>query len=325
MRNLSRGEWGAVAASTAALTFGGWLIFDESPTETISAAPRAAYEELIDEPAELTITTLGPVVVEPIVPVTNNKVAAGSAEMPCVAGEVISGVNTEEPILSVTIDDGLTLESTRQLLGVVEEHRAQGFNHNLSFFVLGKTLETPEGQTAAQEVLAANHQLAVHSLRHVLGEPDTNAAEHGQANSDFQQAVGFVPYGYRAVGLAYNDTLMQTVAGSGQCFIDVSIGADTKDWECDDQPDNAIVQNYMIGRVAGLGMKRGDFLLMHQEITETAENGGDYLPRPNSAFELDLILDRLESMGMRSETVTYALQHGAHINQLVIDESRHEC
>lgn len=323
MRNLTGREWGYTAVGTSLVGLGLWLALDQSSGERIAAAPEAAYEKLVDEPAQLPATTLEPVVTEPAPVETNNRIAAGSAEMPCAAGEIIYGVETTEPFINVTIDDGPS-ETTRAKLQVFREHPG---NYG-TFYFLAERLNTPDGQAIAAEVLADGHEIGTHSNRHVLGNDgaEINAAEQPFTNTIFQDKLGFLPYSTRMVGLNYSSQAMrESVVGAGQCIIDVSIAADTKDWECDFQTDDAVVQNYMVGRVAALGFRTGDFILMHDGSVEAAENGGQALPRPNGAFELDLILDRAESMGMHSETVAYALAHGTHINQSVPDESRHEC
>lgn len=323
MRNLTGREWGYAVAGTTLTAVGAWLALDDSSGERIVAAPEAAYEKLVDAPTPLPSTTLEPVATAPAPAGRNNKVAAGSAEMPCATGEIIYGVETTEPFINVTIDDGPS-ETTRANLQVFREHPG---NYG-TFYFLAEQLNTPEGQAIAAEVLAEGHEIGTHSNRHVLGNDgaEINAAEQPFTNTIFQDKLGFLPYSTRMVGLNYSSQAMrESVVGAGQCIIDVSIGADTKDWECDFQIDTTVTQSYMVGRVAALGFRTGDFILMHDGSVEAAENGGQPLPRPNSAFELDLILDRAESMGLHSETVAYGLAHGTHITQSVVDESRHEC
>lgn len=246
-------------------------------------------------------------------------IAAGDANMPCTAGEIIYGVQTSLPEIAITIDDGPSPQTTRANLAVAAKHGAK-----ITFFAIADRLTTPEGAAIAKEIIAQGHEIAVHSNRHVLGKPDVNAAEHAAANQTFEDTVGFVPYANRAPGLAYSDTYKNVLTMAQQCFIDISEGADTKDWQCDfaapDQAARGIEE-----RANKVSLRAGGIVLMHDEMTDATENDGRERSRPNSPHELDLLLTRLENEGLQSVTVSKLLHDGTHINVTTPNNEQSEC
>lgn len=250
---------------------------------------------------------------------TSVNMAAGAAGMPCTAGEVIYGVQTSVPEIAITIDDGPSPQTTRANLEVAKKHGAK-----ITFFAIADRLATPEGAAIANEIIAQGHEIAVHSNRHVLGQPDVNAAEHATANQIFTDTVGFVPYANRAPGLAYSAAYSSAVTSAGQCFIDISEGADTKDWQCDFAPPqqaSAGIEN----RAQNVVLQAGGIVLMHDQTTDAIENGSRERARPNSPHELDMLLTRTENLGLQAVTVSELLQDGTHINTSVADNGQSEC
>lgn len=238
--------------------------------------------------------------------VSQAQIAAGSGAAPCAAGERIESVETDKPWVSVTIDDGpssaTTLENSR-----IAHERGQ----TVTFFFVANRLQTPEGLAVAQQVLADGHEIGVHSLRHILNDADANAADHDTANQIFQDSLGFVPYAYRAPGLAYSDALNQQVTEAGQCHVHVSFGGDTNDWKYDfEAPDVALPG--IKSNVDDLDLEPGDIILMHDEFTDAPENEGRHRPRSTSNAELAYLLDALAAHGLQSVSTHDLLTSGAH-------------
>jgi peptidoglycan-N-acetylglucosamine deacetylase len=230
----------------------------------------------------------------------------------CIPGEKIFAISTERPEVAVTVDDGPS-ETTRQNLKVAEKYGA-----TLTFFFIAEELQTPEGTAIAQEVLTAGHEIAAHSYSHNLRDASINAAEHSQANDVFKQTIGSVPIIYRPPGLLYSPELETAVSQAGQCFLDVTYGADTKDWQCDGQPgDIAIVGKNQ--RIDNLEYSPGFIYLVHDEIASNPQG------RTTSPQTLDYLLSSLEAKGLSSVSTTQLLQSGEHITSMPPDLRNKPC
>ncbi|MCW1908125.1 MAG: polysaccharide deacetylase family protein [Candidatus Saccharibacteria bacterium] len=239
-----------------------------------------------------------------------DQIAAGSAGVPCAPGEKVVSVDTDQPWVNVSIDDGPSAATTLENSRIARER-----GQTITFFFVANRLQTPEGLAVAQQVLADGHEIGVHSLRHILNDADANAADHDAANQVFQDTLGFVPYAYRAPGLAYSDALNQEVAEAGQCHIHVSPGADTNDWKFDfDAPEVALAG--IQENVNGLDLEPGKIILMHDEYTDGVENGGRHRPRTTSNAELTYLLDALAAQGLQSVSTSDLLLSGVHINEV---------
>ena len=247
----------------------------------------------------------------------NNRVnyEANAKDMPCEAGQIIFGVQTSKNEVAITIDDGPSQTTTLQNLEIAKKHGA-----HLTFFAIADRIQTPEGSAIAKKIIADGHELNVHSLTHTLGKPDVNALEHTSANQIFLQNIGQVPYANRAPGLAYSDAYVQAVKNAGQCFIDVSQGSDTKDWQCDLQTDPAKALAGIEDRAKKVRLANGSFVLMHDQYNDNHER-----PRINSPHELDILLTRLESEGKKAVTVSQLLQDGTPVLQSSPDNSQEDC
>ena len=73
---------------------------------------------------------------------------------------VLYAVETEAPLVALTLDDGPDAVATPQLLGVLEAHRARA-----TFFLLGERVEAEPGVVAS--ILAGGHEIANHGMRDV--------------------------------------------------------------------------------------------------------------------------------------------------------------
>ena len=101
--------------------------------------------------------------------------------------------------LHLTFDNGPHPIGTPLVLGVLARHRLHA-----SFFVLGRHLDTPEGQDLARRIRDAGHRLGAHSYAHEtpLGDdprPDAVAQELGRTH-DLLAALWDGPRWFRPFG-----------------------------------------------------------------------------------------------------------------------------
>ena len=310
MRSLGfeKSDFYRIGASLAAASLVCWLAIDDTPVDRV----KSGYESILHSDEDDGTTTT--------VPSASVNFAAGSPNMPCSPGEIIYGVETQEPVIAITIDDGPSLTTTRANLAVAKKYGAK-----LTLFPIANRVLLVEGQNILKEALADGHEVDTHSYSHTLGDPSVNADQQQLAVGIFQNALGFVPYANRAPGLAVNEALLQATILSGQCFIDISEGSDTKDWQCDFADSPAIAQAGIERRASQVSMKPGSILLMHDEMTDTAANGGRNRARATSPYELELLLQRAAALGLRTVTVSELLKMGPHINSAVPDNSQSDC
>jgi peptidoglycan/xylan/chitin deacetylase (PgdA/CDA1 family) len=317
---MSVGEWWSGASSRERVVAfagagigAGLLVYATSP-DTIDRPVQEHVRPVVvdigdvvlpdEDPATTTISITAPTTMAPLV---DPQVAAGSADTPCAPGEKIVSVDTQQPWVSVSIDDGPSAATT------IENSRlARERGQTLTFFFVASRLQTPEGLAAARQVLADGHEIGVHSLRHILNDADANAMEHDAANQIFQDTLGYVPYAYRAPGLAYSDALNAEVAEAGQCYLHVSLGADTNDWQFDFEAPEVALPGIQ-GNINGLDFAPGEIYLMHDEFTDSLENGGRHRARTTSPEVLAYLLDSLAAKGLQSVSTEQLLDAGTHV------------
>ena len=119
------------------------------------------------------------------------------------AGELVSRVDTSEPVVALTFDDGPVPDRVDPILRALREA-----NVRATFFVIGEALaESPE---SGRRLAAAGHQLANHSYTHqrmVFRSSDFYAREIEDTDAQIR-AAGFQgpivfrpPYGKKLLGL----------------------------------------------------------------------------------------------------------------------------
>lgn len=229
---------------------------------------------------------------------------AGSAEMPCQPGQKIGDITTDANQVALTIDDGPSTSTTRDILAQFEETDTVG-----TFFFLGSRLETPDGQAIAHETLAQGNEIGVHSYSHYLANPDSNATEHTQANWVFQEVLGVTPYAYRAPAFSYSPALEQAVTEAGQCFISVSTGGDTNDWMSDFEAPDVAAENIRARDDEVLAnLRPGSIILAHDQVTDLPVDGGKDRPRETAAEHVRYLIDGIEARGFELVTVETLLE-----------------
>ncbi len=229
---------------------------------------------------------------------------AGSKDMPCKPGEKISKVATTKPQVALTIDDGPSPATTREILRVFEETDTVG-----TFFYVTNRMETGQGKSLVKETLAGGHQVAAHSHQHYLRNPNGNAADHGRSSNVFEKTIGGNPYAYRAPALAYSQPLVEAVAAAGQCFIGVSENADTNDWKSDFEPYPTAMKNlksrddHVIEHLTP-----GAIILAHDEMQDLQVDGGKHRRRETAAEHIRYLIQGIKDKGYELVTVDTLLK-----------------
>ncbi len=227
-------------------------------------------------------------------------IGAGSPDMPCDSGEIIKQVNTSTKEIALTIDDGPSEATTRDILRQFEETGTVG-----TFFFIANRMETEQGKQLALEVLEAGHEIAAHSYSHNMQDPDVNAAEHQKANQIFEDVFGTIPYAYRAPGFGMSPTLESTVTESGQCFIDRSRYGDSKDWKSDFlPPEEALEQLKAYDDIVIENLTPGAIIYAHDQVKDSPADGGRDRTRAMAAQHIRYLIDGIQAEGYSLVTVS---------------------
>jgi peptidoglycan/xylan/chitin deacetylase (PgdA/CDA1 family) len=122
-----------------------------------------------------------------------------------VAGELVWQVDTDEPVVALTFDDGPVPERVEPLLAQLRD-----LNVKATFFVIGESLAaSPE---SGRRLVAAGHELGNHSYTHtrmVFNSADFYAREIEQTDAQIRAAgqegeiVFRPPYGKKLFGLPF--------------------------------------------------------------------------------------------------------------------------
>lgn len=122
-----------------------------------------------------------------------------------VFGGLVARVDTDRPIVALTLDDGPTAQFTGEVLGILED-----FDVRATFFVTGR--EVTENPEEARAIAAAGHELGNHSYSHrrmVMKGYDTYRSEIEETDAAIR-AIGYEgplhfrpPYGKKLFGLPW--------------------------------------------------------------------------------------------------------------------------
>ncbi|GAB5348159.1 polysaccharide deacetylase family protein [Alteriqipengyuania sp. 357] len=208
------------------------------------------------------------------------------SKAPCFqfVGDLTCRIDTDQNIVALTFDDGPTPRSVAAVLPILDRYDAKA-----TFFLIGHDMERhPE---AAQEILAAGHELGNHTYSHKrnVGRPRGFYREEIDRTARLLRAAGSnsdlfrPPYGRKLVGLPLELE---------------RAGLRTITWDVEDRADRftdpADYAQDILGRV-----QPGSIILIHPM----------YRRNRTAREALPLILARLRDRGYRIVTVSELLNH----------------
>lgn len=242
---------------------------------------------------------------EAVAPQIGHITVAGAKDMPCKPGEVIKQVDTTRKQVALTIDDGPSPSQMPRILDVLKKT-----DSHATFFFVGNRLQTPQGKTLAQQAIQQGNEVAMHSYSHRIydhnrrtGEwekaGDINAAEQSKAIAAFKDAVGDVPYAYRAPGFKYTDALRKKVRNTGQCFIDMSYDPKLVDANQDDtHPNSKALRNLekMDTKIIN-DLAPGKIILVHDAMRDQPNDGGKNRARQKAPDHIEFLIRGIQAKG----------------------------
>ena len=204
-------------------------------------------------------------------------------------GEFVCSVDTQEPLVALTFDDGPTPEGVDAVLPILEEHGAKA-----TFFLIGNRMEKFPGQ--AERLLQAGHELGNHSWSHQrnIGKSRAFYREEISGTHDALEQAGATPvwfrppFGRRLIGLP------QEVERAGYRLAM---------WDVEDRPedfdgDPQAFADDILDRV-----RPGSIILMHPMYRHN-QTARDALP---------IVLRGLEERGLRPVTLSELVASGTSI------------
>lgn len=201
-------------------------------------------------------------------------------------GTLVTRVETREPLVALTFDDGPTQGQTEAILGILA-----GRGVRATFFLTGREIEAHPAEAAA--LVAAGHQIGNHSYSHErmvlirpsLAERELARTDAAIRNAGYDGPLHFrPPYGKRLFVLPW------VLAEQDRLTI-------LWDLEPDSDP-NAGPER--IARAAIEGARPGSIILLHAM----------YPSRAATRTALPLIIDGLRARGFRLVTLDALLQAG---------------
>ncbi len=202
-------------------------------------------------------------------------------------GTIVPRVETSEPLVALTLDDGPTLRYTRDVLNLLDEK-----NVKATFFLTGKEME--ETPALAADIVRRRHQVANHSFSHsnmsLMGlakvRDEIETTDRAIRAAGYQGEIYFrPPYGKKLF------TLPWYLSQTGRTSI-------TWDVEPESYPDIAedadAIAEYVIKNA-----RSGSIILLHVM----------YRSREASRQALPKIIDGLRSRGFQFVTVSELMKH----------------
>jgi peptidoglycan/xylan/chitin deacetylase (PgdA/CDA1 family) len=204
--------------------------------------------------------------------------AGHSSSHRAIASEPEFYVEDGRKAIALTIDDGPSAIYTPQVLRLLAKYRVTAM-----FSMIGIEVQALPG--VAREVVAAGHEIANHTWRHLdLGvlAPSAVVSEMDRASDAIHGATGVVPARFRAPYGVWSRTVFRRCAQMGMTPIDWSV--DPRDWARPGVP--SIVDNIM------RTTRGGSIILEH-------DGGGD---RSETVAALKIVIPRLLDAGYRFVT-----------------------
>jgi peptidoglycan/xylan/chitin deacetylase (PgdA/CDA1 family) len=201
--------------------------------------------------------------------------------LPGLAGEEVKRVETDQPLVALTFDDGPS-KVEEQLLALFKKEGVKA-----TFFFTGNNVgKHPQW---ARRVSDAGHEVGNHSFTHVnfekINDIEKTRSEVLKTQKAIKEATGKDCVLFRAPFLAHSDTLWSVLDELRLPSISASV--DTGDWEQGVKKET-ILEN------ATANVKAGDVILMHSWGYHTIA----LMPE---------ILARLKAKGLKCVTVSQLL------------------
>jgi peptidoglycan-N-acetylglucosamine deacetylase len=201
-----------------------------------------------------------------------------------VFGPVVTHLPGDEPVVSLTFDDGPNPRATPRILDVLRRERVHA-----TFFVLGRHVERwPE---LVRRMALEGHQIGNHGFFHRKLHRRTPAYVRDDITRGTEaivRASGVRPHHFRAPHGFRSPWVTPIAASLGQCTVGWSLGV----WDSD-RPGADVIASRAIQ-----GMHAGSILLLH--------DGDGYDPegdRMQTADALPTIIDGLRGRGFRFTTL----------------------
>ena len=195
----------------------------------------------------------------------------------------IHRIETEEPVVCLTFDDGPLTEHALCLQKLLDARGAKG-----TFFV--NSMKIPAGKEALLSLYEAGHEIGNHTANHpsLPGFEDTESIrrEIMDCQTAVKAVIGEMPEVFRAPYLSQDARVRKILDEAGMPSIFCS--TDTRDWDAE-TPAETILQRAIDG------LEPGAVILMHEFRDETAEI-------------LPALLDAIEARGLKAVTVSEALK-----------------
>ncbi|WP_112357962.1 polysaccharide deacetylase family protein [Agrobacterium cavarae] len=202
-------------------------------------------------------------------------------------GTIVPRVETSEPLVALTLDDGPTLRYTRDVLNLLDEK-----NVKATFFLTGREME--ETPALAADIVRRGHEIGNHSFSHsnmsLMGfdkvRDEIERTDRAIRAAGYQGEIYFrPPYGKKLL------TLPWYLSQTGRTSI-------TWDVEPESYPDIAedadAIAEYVIQNA-----KNGSIILLHVM----------YRSREASRQALPKIIDGLRERGFQFVTVSELMKH----------------
>ncbi|NTJ42220.1 polysaccharide deacetylase family protein [Agrobacterium larrymoorei] len=197
-------------------------------------------------------------------------------------GKILPRVETAQPVVALTLDDGPTLRYTRDVLNILDDRDVKA-----TFFLTGREIE--ETPALAADIVRRGHQIGNHSYSHsdmALMSTDKirdeiERTDRAIRNADYQGEIYFrPPYGKKLVTLPWY--LSRTERTSITWDVEPESYADIA--EDADAMEKHVIEN----------ARHGSIILLHVM----------YRSREASRQALPKVIDGLKARGFQFVTVT---------------------
>ncbi|MGQ9557400.1 MAG: polysaccharide deacetylase family protein [Desulfurispora sp.] len=217
-------------------------------------------------------------------------VTAGNTPAESPPATVVIRVDTAEPLLALTFDDGPSNTFTPQVLEILARYRARA-----TFFVVGRQVERSPALVA--RIHAAGHEIGNHTFSHPYGFKSAAHLEREltAAASAIYRVTGRQPVLFRPPGGHISPAQLQAARQLGYTVVGWTPADDARDWA--GTPPGRIAERITHH------VQKGDILIFH-------DCGGD---RTNSVQALELVLQELQKRGFGFVTVSELLRAGSPV------------